>query len=160
MSRDRFGPDTAERVSAGCYGALISATTLIGMTESSVSSLVVIVVLTNVIYYATHVFAYTIGTQPRDGTSGAQNVRHHLAVSAPMVSVTFVPVTLVVVLEMFGVGHGHALVAGVTAALVYLVAVATGGAYLRGLRPLVVFVIGVLTFIVSAVLVLAKLSLH
>lgn len=158
--KNRFGPDAAERISAGCYGALVAATTLIGLTETSTSSLVLIVVLTNLIYYATHVFAYTIGAPATDETSGWVTVRHHLAVSAPMVSVTFAPVILVIVLELFGVGRDDALVAGVIAALVYLVSVATGGAYVRGLRPLAVILVGVLTFLVSVALVLAKLSLH
>jgi len=159
-SRAPIGPDAAERVSAGCYGALVAATTLIGLTETSTRSLVLVVVLTNLIYYATHVFAYTIGG-PTDGEpSGWRSVRHHLAVSAPMISVTFLPVLLVIVLDLFGVDRSDSLIAGVIAALVYLVAVATGGAYLRGLRPLAVFLVGVLTFLVSAALVLAKLSLH
>jgi len=158
--RDRFGPDAAERISAGCYGALIAATTLIGLTDVSTGSLVLIVVLTNLIYYATHVFAYTIGSPPSGETSGWATVRHHLAVSAPMVSVTFAPVLLVVVSEASGVGRNDALVVGVTTALVYLVAVATAGAYLRGFRPIVVILVGGLTFLVSAALVLAKLSLH
>ncbi|MBF4514043.1 hypothetical protein ITJ66_16275 [Plantibacter sp. VKM Ac-2885] len=158
--RISFGPDAAERVSAGCYGALIAATTLIGLTDTSTGSLVVLVLLTNLVYYATHVFAYTVGG-PADGESnGWVTVRHHLAVSAPMVSVTFVPVLLVVILGLVGVGRDDALIAGVITALVYLVLVATAGAYFRGLRPVAVVLVGVLTLLISAALVLAKLSLH
>ena len=42
----------------------------------------------------------------------------------------------------------------------YLVVVATGGAFLRGLRPLAVTLVGVLTVLVSMALVAAKFSLH
>lgn len=157
---DRFGPDAAERISAGCYGALVAATTLIGLTDTSTRSLVLIVVFTNLIYYATHVFAHTIGTPAGGETSGWAIVRHHLAVSAPMVSVTFAPVLIVVALEGAGVARDDALVVGVIAALVYLVSVATVGAYLRGYRPIVVILVGGLTFLVSVALVFAKLSLH
>ena len=158
--RGRFGPDAGERISAGCYGALVAATTLIGLTETSTGSLVLVVVLTNLIYYATHVFAYTVGAPSGPGDAGWPAVRHHLAVSAPMVSVTFVPIALVVVLELVGVDRETAVLAGVMAALAYLVIVATGGAFVRGLRPIAVVLVGVLTFLVSAALVLAKFSLH
>ncbi|MFB2580486.1 hypothetical protein ACEXQD_04485 [Herbiconiux sp. P15] len=158
--RERFGPDAAERISAGCYGALVAATTLIGLTETPMGSLILVVVLTNLIYYATHVFAYTIGAPGGSGEAGWPAVRHHLVVSAPMVSVTFVPIALVVVLDLAGVDRETAVLVGVMAALAYLVAVATGGAFVRGLRPLAVLLVGVLTFAIAIALVAAKLSLH
>ncbi|MCS5723026.1 hypothetical protein N1028_13475 [Herbiconiux sp. CPCC 203407] len=158
----RFGPDAGERISAGCYGALVAASTLVGLTEASTGSLILIVVLTNLIYYATHVFAYTVGSPGEEGDekAGWPTVRHHLAVSAPMVSVTFLPVALVVVLEVVGVDREPSVLAGVIVALAYLVVVATGGAFVRGLRPVTVVLVGVLTLVVSVALVAAKLSLH
>jgi len=158
--RDRFGPNAAERVSAGCYGALVSATTLIGLTETSLGSLVLVVVLTNLIYFATHVFAYTISSPSSSDQTGWQAVRHHVVVSAPMVSVTFVPIALVVVLDLVGVDRETAVLVGVMAALAYLVAVATGGAFFRGLRPLAVTLVGVLTGLISVALIAAKFSIH
>jgi hypothetical protein len=44
--------------------------------------------------------------------------------------------------------------------VLYLVAVATTGAYLRGLRPFAVAVTAAATIAISAALVLTKLSLH
>lgn len=158
--RRRVGPDGAERISAGCYGALIAATTLIGTHDASLGGLILVVVITNLIYYATHVFAYTVGAPTDSEHGGRAAISHHLKVSAPMISVTFAPVIVVVVFEMFGVSRDDALVAGVVTALFYLVSVATTGAYLRGLRPMAVALVGVLTFLVSAALVAAKLSLH
>lgn len=158
--RRRVGKDGAERISAGCYGALIAATTLIGTHDASLGGLVLVVVITNLIYYATHVFAYTVGAPTDAEHGGRKAIEHHLKVSAPMISVTFAPIIVVVVCESFGVGRDDALVAGVVTALLYLVSVATTGAYLRGLRPLGVVLVGILTFVVSAALVAAKLSLH
>ena len=158
--RERFGPDAGERISAGCYGALVAATTLIGLTEASTGSLVLVVVLTNLIYYATHVFAYTVGAPTGEGEAGWPAVRHHLVVSAPMISVTFLPIALVVVLELVGVENETAVLVGVMAALAYLVVVATAGAFVRGLRPLAVVLVGALTLLVAVALVAAKLSLH
>jgi hypothetical protein len=160
--RGRFGADAGERISAGCYGALVAASTLVGLTEASTGSLILIVVLTNLIYYATHVFAYTVGSPAEDEgeRAGWPAVRHHLAVSAPMVSVTFLPVALVVVLELVGVDRESSVLAGVVVALSYLVVVATGGAFVRGLRPVTVILVGVLTLVVSVALIAAKLSLH
>jgi hypothetical protein len=155
-----LGADAAERISAGCYGALVAATTLIGLNGAPQGSLVLLVVLTNLIYYATHVFAYTIGDRTEWTSSGWTTVKHHARVSAPMVSVTFAPILVVVILEVIGVGRDDALVGGVVVAVLYLVSVATSGAYLRGLRPLAVVLVAVVTFIVSLALVLAKLSLH
>ncbi len=158
--RRRVGKDGAERISAGCYGALIAATTLIGTHDASLGGLVLVVVITNLIYYATHVFAYTVGAPTDAEHGGRKAIEHHLKISAPMISVTFAPIIVVVVFELFGVGRDDALVAGVVTALLYLVSVATTGAYLRGLRPLGVALVGILTFVVSAALVAAKLSLH
>lgn len=158
--KDRFGPNAAERISAGCYGALVAAATLIGLTETSLGSLILVVVLTNLTTFATHVFAYTIGSPSDADHVGWAAVRHHMVVSAPMVSVTFVPVALVVVLDLTGVERETAVLVGVIAALAYLVVVATGGAFLRGLRPLAVSLIGVLTVLVSVALVAARFSLH
>lgn len=155
-----LGVDTAERIGAGCYGALVAATTLIGLNAAPLGSLILIVVLTNTIYFATHVFAHTIGDRTEPPVSGLATVRHHARVSAPMVSVTFVPIAIVVILEFRGVGRDDALLAGVIAAVLYLVGVATTGAYLRGLRPLSVVLVAAVTFVVSLALVGAKLSLH
>ncbi|SDP32419.1 hypothetical protein SAMN04487788_3037 [Microbacterium testaceum StLB037] len=46
----RLSTDTAERISAGCYGALVSASTLIGLGEADLSDVILVVALTNVVY--------------------------------------------------------------------------------------------------------------
>lgn len=153
-----FGKDAAERISAGCYGALVSASTLIGLGSADLPLVVVVVALTNIIYFATHVFASSLGdtSTERPGRIFA----HHLYVSAPMVSVTFVPLLVVVVLVAFGVSLPTALLWGVAVAMAYLVVVATAGARLRGYSALGVVLTAAGAAIVSVLLVTAKWMLH
>lgn len=152
--------DAAERISAGCYGALVAASTLVATRETSLGNLVTIVVLTNVIYYATHVFAYTIGDHSPEATSPLKVMRHHLKVSAPLVSAAFAPVIIVLLLSAFGLGSDAATVGGVITAVLFLASVATVGAILRRFPPLSIVAIAIGTIIVSFALVLAKISLH
>ncbi|OZD38594.1 hypothetical protein CH252_32175 [Rhodococcus sp. 06-1477-1B] len=154
----RLSTDTAERISAGCYGALVSASTLIGLGEADLGDVILVVALTNLVYFATHVFAYSLGDVSSERPS--RIFRHHMRVSAPMVSVTFLPLLIVVLLVAFGVGLSTALLWGVGVAMAYLVIVATAGARLRGYSPLVVVVTAVGAALVSALLIVAKLLLH
>jgi hypothetical protein len=150
--------DTAERISAGCYGALVSASTLIGLDGSDIGVVVAVVALTNFVYFATHVFAYTLGDV--SSRSPRKIIAHHLRVSAPMVSVTFAPLLVVVLLTATGVDQFTALLWGVGVAMTYLVVVATAGARLRGYSFLAVVLTGVGAAVLAALLVLAKLLLH
>lgn len=157
-TRPRLGHDAAERISAGCYGALVSASTLIGLGDADLIDVVAVVALTNVVYFATHVFAYSLGDTSAQRPS--RIIRHHLAVGAPMVSVTFLPLLLVVILTAAGVGLETALLWGVGVAMSYLVVVATAGARLRGYSALVVVLTAIGAAVVSALLIVAKLLLH
>ncbi|KTS07606.1 MULTISPECIES: hypothetical protein [Microbacterium] len=154
----RLGTDAAERISAGCYGALVSASTLIGLGDADLSDVIAVVALTNVVYFATHVFAYSLGDV--SAKRPLSIIRHHLAVSAPMVSVTFLPLLVVVVLVATGVDLPTALLWGVGVAMAYLVAVATVGARLRGYSPIVVILTAVGAAVIAGLLIVAKLLLH
>lgn len=154
----RLGNDAAERISAGCYGALVSASTLFGLNDTDLGIVVAVVALTNIVYFATHVFAYSLGDVSTERPS--RIISHHLRVSAPMVSVTFAPLLVVVVLTLTGVDLSTALLWGVGVAMTYLVVVATTGARLRGYSPLTVVLTAVGAAVVSALLVVAKLLLH
>jgi hypothetical protein len=155
----RLAPATAERVTAGCYGALVAASTLTGIGYVRLAELAGVVVITNVVYYATHVFAYSIADRSTEA-SALQSALHHIKVSAPMVSAAFVPLGVVLLLAAFGVATEHAVVGGVITAVLYLTAVAATGAHLRGLRPSVVVLTACLAVLVSGALVAAKLALH
>jgi hypothetical protein len=156
----QLGPDAAERISAGCYGALVAATTLVELGDVSAGKLITFVILTNVIYYATHVFAYTIGDHGGADTSPGRSVLHHLRVSAPIVSAAFAPLLVVLLLEAIGVGHEPSVIGGVAAAILFLAIVATVGARLRRLPRAVVILTPVVTILIAALLLWAKLSLH
>lgn len=155
-----MGPDTAERISAGCYGALVAASTLVGLGGSAPGKIALLVVLTNVVYYATHVFAYTIGDRDEAGHGPWKVVLHHLRVGAPMVSVSFAPVVVVFLFLWVGVAQQVAVLGGVITAVLFLSSVATTGAYLKGLRPRAVVVVALATMVMAALIVIAKLSLH
>ena len=153
----RIGPAGAERISAGAYGLLVAASTLIGLGASSVVTIILVVMITNLVYYATHVFAYSIGDTEVSWT----NVRHHLRVSAPMISAAYVPLLTVLALLALGFDTGTATLIGMITATVLLALVAVGGLRLRGIRGWPLFLIAAGTVLLAAVLVLAKfLVLH
>ena len=158
MTATPLGHIAAERISAGCYGALVSASTLVGLGSSDLVAVIAVVALTNIVYFATHVFAYSVGDTSSERPS--RLVAHHLRISAPMVSVTFLPLLVVVVLVAFGIDLSTALLWGVGVAMSYLVVVATAGARLRGYSGLGVALTAIGAALMSALLIVAKLLLH
>jgi hypothetical protein len=66
-SRRELGREGAERVSAGCYGSIVAASTLAGSAAIPPGELALLVVATNLVYFSTHVFAYSIGDPNVEG---------------------------------------------------------------------------------------------
>lgn len=98
-SRRGLSREGAERVSAGCYGSIVAASTLAGSAAVRPAELALLVVATNLVYFGTHVFAYSIGDPNQNATIGDPNLeRKHLYQvarpprpdGAPMVSAAFV----------------------------------------------------------------------
>jgi hypothetical protein len=54
---DGLGREGAERVSAGCYGSIVAASTLAGSAAVPPGELALLVVATNLVYFSTHVFS-------------------------------------------------------------------------------------------------------
>ena len=90
-SRRGLGREGAERVSAGCYGSIVAASTLAGSAAVPPGELALLVVATNLVYFSTHVFAYSIGDPNVEGKHLPQVAAHHARVAAPMVSAAFLP---------------------------------------------------------------------
>lgn len=153
----RLGAAGAERISAGAYGLLVAASTLIGLGQSSAATIIVVVMITNVLYFATHVFAYSIG----DEEIRWAHVRHHFRVGAPMISAAFVPLLTVLGLLILGVETDTATLIGMIAATVLLSLVAVGGLRLRGIRGWPLLLVAAGTVLLAGVLIFAKfLVLH
>ncbi|TFC50458.1 hypothetical protein E3T37_06270 [Cryobacterium sp. TMT2-10] len=153
----KIGPAGAERISAAAYGLLVAASTLIGLGDSAASTIIIVVLITNLVYYATHVFAYSIGDQ----TAGWGSIRHHLRVSAPMISAAFAPLLAVLVVLFFGGDTRTATLVGMITASVLLSVVAVSGVRLRGIRGWPLALVAVGTVLLAGFLILAKfLVLH
>src|SRR4029453_6566999 len=84
--RRGLGREGAEGVSAGCYGSIIAASALAGSAAVPPGELALLVVATNLVYFSTHVFAYSIGDPNVEGKHLPQIAAHHARVAAPMVS--------------------------------------------------------------------------
>jgi len=82
-SRRGLGREGAERVSAGCYGSIVAASTLAGSAAVPPGELALLVVATNLVYFSTHVFAYSIGDPNVEGKHLPQVAAHHARVAAP-----------------------------------------------------------------------------
>ena len=150
----RLGPDGAERISAGAYGLLVAASTLLGLGSSPTLTIIAVVVVTNLIYYATHVFAYTIGST--EGRIGWVDIQHHLYVSAPMFSAAFAPLAIVLIGLAFGADTRAATLFGVIGATLLLSVEAVIGMRLRGIRGWPVLAVAAGTVVAATVLILAK----
>jgi hypothetical protein len=98
-SRRGLGREGAERVSAGCYGSIVAASTLAGSAAVPPGELALLVVATNLVYFSTHVFAYSIADPNLEGKHLPQVAAHHARVAAPMVIAAFLPLVVVLVLE-------------------------------------------------------------
>jgi len=154
-----LGKEAAERVSAGCYGSIVAASTLAGSAAVPPGQLALLVVATNLVYFATHVFAYSIGDPDLEHRHLHQVAAHHARVGAPMISAAFVPLIVVLVLELLGVDHERATNIGVITAGVLLVLVALPGAYLHGVRGWRLALLTIVILAMTALLVVAKISL-
>lgn len=158
-SRAGLGREAAERVSAGCYGAVVAASTLAGTAELPAGQLTLLVVATNLVYFGTHVFAYSIG----DPDLERQHLHHvaarHARVGAPMISAAFLPLIVALVLEWLGINHERATNIGVFTAAGLLVVVALPGAYLHGVRGWGLALVTLLIVFMTALLVVAKVWL-
>lgn len=158
-SRRGLGREGAERVSAGCYGSIVAASTLAGSAAVPPGELALLVVATNLVYFSTHVFAYSIGDPNVEGKHLLQVAAHHARVAAPMVSAAFLPLVVVLVLEVLGADHQRATSVGVITAAGLLVVVGLPGAYLHGVRGWGLALLTVVILAMTTVLVLAKLWL-
>ena len=158
-ARSGLGKEAAERVSAGCYGAIVAASTLAGSAESPPTQLILLVVATNLVYFGTHVFAYTIGDANPEHRQLFQVAAHHARVSGAMISSAFLPLIVVLVLEVFGIDHQRATNIGVFTAAGLLMAVAIPGAYVHGVRGWGLALITLLVLVMTSLLVVAKVWL-
>jgi hypothetical protein len=158
-NRRRAGPEATERVSAGCYGAIVAASTLAGSAALPAASLILLVVATNSVYFGTHVLAYAIGDPNLEREPFHRLVVHHARVAGPMITAVFVPLLVVLTLEFFGTDHERATNIGVITAAGLLVAVALPGAYVHGMRGWRLAVLGFAVIAMTTLLVLAKVWL-
>src|SRR5829696_9391176 len=90
-SRRGLGREGAERVSAGCYGSIVAASTLAGSAAVPPGELALLVVATNLVYFGTHVFAYSIGDPDLERQHLHRIAARHARVGAPMISSAFLP---------------------------------------------------------------------
>lgn len=158
-SRSGLGREAAERVSAGCYGAIVAASTLAGTAEVPAGQLTLLVVATNFVYFGTHVFAYSLADPDLEHQHLDRIARHHARVGAPMVSAAFLPLVVALVLKALGVHHELATNLGVLAAAGLLAAVALPGAYLHGVRGLGLALVALFIVVMTGALVAAKVLL-
>ncbi|WP_156821298.1 hypothetical protein [Microlunatus phosphovorus] len=158
-SQRELGREAAERVSAGCYGAIVAASTLAGTAELPTGKLTLLVVATNLVYFGTHVLAYSIGDPDLERQHLHRIAARHARVAAPMISAAFLPLIVALVLEALGVQHDQATNIGVFTAAGLLVVVALPGAYLHGLRGWRLVLITLLIVAMTALLVVAKVWL-
>jgi len=121
--------------------------------------LALLVVATNLVYFGTHVFAYSIGDPDVEREHLYQVAAHHARIGAPMISAAFVPLVVVLVLEILGVDHRRATNFGVITAAALLVVVALPGAFLHGVRGWGLALLTVVILAMTTALVLAKVWL-
>ena len=85
-ARRGLGKEAAERVSAGCYGAVVAASTLAGSADLPNWKLALLVIATNLVYFGTHVFAYAVADPDIEHKHLQQITAHHARIAAPMIT--------------------------------------------------------------------------
>ncbi|GAA3717131.1 hypothetical protein GCM10022204_41270 [Microlunatus aurantiacus] len=100
----------------------MAASTLAGTSSLPAGKLTLLA--TNLVYYGTHVFAYSIGDSDLEHQHLHRVAAHHARVGAPMISAAFLPLIVALVLEALGVHHQQATNIGVFTAAGLLVVVA------------------------------------
>ena len=158
-SRQGLGKAGAERVSAGCYGSIVAASTLAGSAALPPGQLALLVIATNLVYFGTHVFAYSVGDPNPEHKQLHEVALHHARIGAPMISAAFLPLIVVLILEVLGADHNRATNIGVITAAALLVLVALPGAYLHGVRGWGLALLTITILAMTTVLVLAKVWL-
>ncbi len=158
-ARSGLGPEAAERVSAGCYGAIVAASTLAGTADVPALRMTLLVVITNLVYFGTHVFAYTIGDANPEHKPLHRVAAHHAKVSAAMITSAFLPLIVALTLRFVGVSHERATNIGVLTAAGLLVVVGVPGAYLHGVRGWRLALLSLLILTGTTLLVVAKVWL-
>lgn len=110
-------------------GALIAVQSAHG--DIDVSRLVVLVLVTQVVYWLAHVYAELVGQRiARDKRVQPVGVRHLLTEEWPLVAVSFVPLLVIGVTSLLGMGANAAVLSGLWTNVALLAA----WALLAGLR--------------------------
>lgn len=160
MSRrfDESSPDYSERVSLWLYGLMVAGATLVaGAQVGDLWDLVVLVIVTNVIYYMTHLFASWVA--PRSDGPG-DSLRHHAWVAAPMVSAAFSPLAVTLIASAFGADRATAVWFGLGTVMAGFAVVAAVGMRRRGFSRPQILVAAAFVVALAGLLIAAKLSVH
>lgn len=111
------------RRAAGIYGAIVTAAILTAAGgQLPTAALAVAVVVTLIVYWSAEVYAVLLGEHVERGKlPGRQQIRAELAVSWPMVSASYGPILVLLLVRIAGASDTTAANAGLGAAVVLLV---------------------------------------
>lgn len=160
MSRrfDAYNPDYSERIRLWLYGLMVAGATLVaGARLPSLWDLVVLVVVTNIVYYLTHLFAAWVA--PRSDHPN-ESLRYHAWLAAPMVSAVFAPLAVTLIVSALGADQATAAWFGLGTVMAGFVGAAVVGMRRRGLGAPQIVVAAAFVVGVAVLLIGAKLWLH
>ena len=147
-----------ERISLWLYGRMVTGATLVaGARVDKLWELVILVVVTNIVYFLTHLLASWVA--PRSDAD-VRSLGHHARVAAPMVSAAFGPLAVTLVVSVLGAGRAIAVLCGLVAVMIGFAGVAAIGLRRRGMGGVRILVAVAFIVAVAVLLIGAKLLLH
>lgn len=155
---DEISPEYGERISLWLYGLMVTGATLVaGARVDDLWELIFLVVVTNIVYYLTHLLASWVA--PRSDED-ERSLGHHARIAAPMVSAAFGPLAVTLVASVLGAGRAMAVLCGLVTVLMGFAGVAAIGLRRRGMGGVRILVAVVFIVSVAVLLIGAKLLVH
>jgi hypothetical protein len=158
---DGGSPDGGRRTASAIYGTIITASVIAAGAGLTTRSLAVTVVVTLVIYWLAEQYAVLVGEHTHGGRlPGRAQIAQSMATTAPMITASFIPVVVLVVVRVAGASAGTAAKTALVVTVVLLVVHGERAGWAAGLRGVRLVVITAVAGLFGVTMVVLKTFLQ
>jgi hypothetical protein len=134
---DDGSQDHGRRTASAIYGTIITASVIAAGATLTTRSLAVTVVVTLVVYWLAEQYAVLVGEHTHGGRLPSRSqVAQSMGTTAPMITASFIPVVVLVVVRVLGASSGAAAKTALVVAVALLVVHGVRAGWAAGLRGL------------------------
>lgn len=153
--------DHGRRTASAIYGTIITASVIAAGAGLTTRSLAVTIVVTLVIYWLAEQYAVLIGEHTHGGRlPGRAQIAQSMSSTAPMITASFVPVVVLVVVRALGASAGASAKTALVATVVLLVVHGERAGWAAGLRGVRLVLITVVAGLFGVAMVVLKTLLQ